>query len=146
MMDSVRTHSDHIRSMHQRHPATPRTLLLDFTSKVATLEAKKAAMEPNAQAFDTMADATGTMCVTDTAKLLHLAPKNLFKWLRRHGWIYRRDGTGWIGYQDKLTSGLLEHKYTLVIRRDGSERLNAQVRITAKGLTVIGAKMLELAA
>lgn len=51
-------------------------------------------------------------------------------------------GGGEIAYQDKLASGLLEHKTTTVHRSDGSEKVRTQVRVTPKGLTRL-AKELE---
>lgn len=44
---------------------------------------------------------------------------------------------GDIAYQDKLASGLLEHKVTTVYRTDGSEKSVTQVRVTPKGLTAL---------
>jgi phage antirepressor YoqD-like protein len=77
----------------------------------------------------------GSMCVTNAAKALHQRPKDLFAWLSAHRWIYKRAGTAvWLGYQDRIQSGLVEHKTTTVERSDGTEKVIEQVLITAKGL------------
>lgn len=60
--------------------------------------------------------------------------KALFAFLRSHRWIYSRQGSSDIAYQDKLATGLLEHKTTTVNRSDGSEKTATQVRVTPKGL------------
>jgi len=62
-------------------------------------------------------------------------PKDLFQFLSAHGWVYSWQGSGYIAYQSKLQSGLLEYKTTEVYRSDGSEKISTQVRVTPKGLT-----------
>jgi phage antirepressor YoqD-like protein len=117
-------------------PAAMRGLLLSYTEKVLALQAENEVLAVKGDALDRIADADGSFCVTDAAKTLQVRPKDLFSFLRSHGWIYERAGTsGYIGYQSKLTSGLLEHKTTTVHRSDGSEKVTTQVRVTAKGLT-----------
>jgi hypothetical protein len=69
-----------------------------------------------------------------------MRPKDLFAFLQRHAWIYRRAGSGtFLGYSSKTVSGLVEHKVTTVERADGSDRVIEQVLITAKGLTRLAA-------
>lgn len=91
---------------------------------------------PSVRALDRIAKADGSLCVTDAAKALQMRPKDLFAWLEKNGWIYRRAGAAHhLGFHSKTTAGLLEHKVTTVHRADGSEKVTEQVRITAKGLT-----------
>lgn len=66
-----------------------------------------------------------------------MKPKELFALLQFRKWIYRRLGTGWIAYQDKIQSGYLEHKITTVERSNGDEKVVEQVRVTRKGLARI---------
>lgn len=121
-------------------PAAMRGLLLTYTEKVIELEAANAELAPKAEALDRIATADGSLCVTDAAKALQMRPKDLFNYLREHGWIYRRAGAGHdVGYQSKTTNGLLEHKVTTVLRADGSEKVTEQVRITPKGLAKLSA-------
>jgi anti-repressor protein len=71
-----------------------------------------------------------------------MRPKDLFSYLQASGWIYRRPGgSGYLGYQSKVTTGLIEHKITTILRGDGSEQIIEQARITAKGLTKLAALM-----
>lgn len=112
-------------------------LAADLAEQRAAAEAKLAVVEPKAAAFDRIATgADGSYCLTDAAKLLQVPPRKLISKLQQAGWIYRRPmGSGWLGYQDRIATGLLEHKVTSGDRADGSEWTSTQVRITAKGLT-----------
>lgn len=116
-------------------PAAMRGLLLTYTEKVIALEGEVAEMRPQVQALERIAVSDGSLCITDAAKTLQVRPKSLFAFLRSHRWVYSRMGSGEIAYQDKLASGLLEHKTTTVYRSDGSEKTATQVRVTPKGLT-----------
>lgn len=115
----------------------------------ATLKAQAKqieSMQEDVDAFDRIAKADGSLCVTDAAKALQMRPKELFGWLRENGWIYKRPGSGHdLGYQSKTASGLLEHKVTTVLRADGSEKVTEQVRVTPKGLAKL-AKLIRPAA
>lgn len=116
-------------------PATMRGLLLSYSEKVLALESKVQEQAPKVAALDRIATAVGSLCVTAAAKAIQMQPKRLFEWLKANGWIYRRPGgSGWLGYQTKVQSGLLEHKVTTVERSDGSEKMVEQVLITPKGL------------
>ena len=116
-------------------PAAMRGLLLTYTEKVIELEGRVEEMRPQVQALERIAISEGSLCITDAAKNLQVRPKALFDYLRAHHWIYSRPGTaGDIAYQDKLQSGVLEHKVTVVTRADGSEKTTTQVRVTPKGL------------
>lgn len=118
-------------------PAAMRGLLLTYTEKVIALEGEVETLTPKAEALDRIATKSdGSMCITDAAKHLQLQPKKAFQVLSQNHWIYKRaGGKSWLGYQDKIQRGLLEHKITTVSRSDGSEKMVEQVLITAKGLT-----------
>lgn len=117
-------------------PAQLRALLLNYSDQAERLEQRVQELLPSQQALDRIAQADGSMCITDAAKALQMRPKDLFAWLRQNGWIYRRAGSGHdLGYQSKTAAGLLEHKVTTVLRADGSEKFTEQVRVTPKGLT-----------
>lgn len=116
-------------------PAALRSLLLENVEKVIQLESHVAELAPQAEALGRIALSEGSFCVTDAAKTLQVQPKALFMFLRSHRWIYTRAGSGQeVAYQDKLASGLLEHKTTTVSKSDGSEKTVTQVRVTPKGL------------
>ncbi len=103
--------------------------------------AKIERLEPKALAHDRIADADGTLCITDAAKSLQVQRKDLFSYMRGHRWIYSRPGTSDIAHQDKINSGLLAHKVTAVHRPDGTEKIATQVRVTPKGLTRLAAAL-----
>jgi len=119
-------------------PAAMRGLLLTYTEKVLALEAENAEMLPKVEALDRIAEAHGTYCRTDAAKMLGQAPRTLIRWLREHGWTYRRVGMlDDLAYQSKIAAGLLDHKIETFDKADGTIGSRTQVRITAKGLTVL---------
>lgn len=121
-------------------PGALRGLLLTYSEKALELERQVKELLPSQEALQRIAEADGSLCVTDAAKALQMRPKDLFEWLRQNGWIYRRPGAGHdLGYQSKTASGLLEHKVTTVLRADGSEKVTEQVRVTPKGLTKLAA-------
>lgn len=77
----------------------------------------------------------GSVCITNAAKDLGIQPKRLFAWLSENLWIYRRaGGSGWVAYQHRIQSGLLEHKVTTVEKSDGTTKMVEQVLVTPKGL------------
>ncbi|WP_350305174.1 phage antirepressor KilAC domain-containing protein [Photorhabdus viridis] len=119
-------------------PAAMRGLLLTYTEKVLTLESQVEEMRPDVEAYDRIAKADGSMCITNAAKHLQIQPKLLFKTLSEKHWIYKRaGGRSWLGYQDKIQQGLLEHKVTIVTKDDGTERVCEQVLVTAKGIAKV---------
>lgn len=118
------------------NPKVLLSLLSDYANDKLALEGRVAEMAPKVEALDRLATADGSLCITDAAKALQIRPKDLFDYLSRNGWIYRRPNTsGYLGYQSRVVAGVLEHKVTTVQRADGSEKVTEQVRVTAKGLT-----------
>ena len=116
-------------------PNVLRGLLLGYSEKVTELETKVEELSPSAQAYDRIAKADGSLCLTDTAKALQMRPKDLIAKLQAERWIYKRTGSAhWIGYQEKVQQGYLEHKVTEVTRSDGTTKITEQVRVTPKGL------------
>lgn len=118
-------------------PSYPEALRLaaEQAERALAAEAALAEAQDDVFALERIAKADGSLCITDAAKTLQMRPKDLFVWLRANGWIYRRAGNAHdVAYQDKLKSGVLEHKITTVNRTDGSEKVTEQVRVTPKGL------------
>lgn len=124
-------------------PSAMRGILLTYTEKVIELEHKVDEMKPDVAALERIAKSDGAMCITDTAKQLQTRPKQLFDFLSERKWIYRRLGSTWIGYQDKIQQGLIEHKVTTITRTDGIDETKTQVRITSKGIAKL-AKLLSV--
>jgi len=130
--------------LESRRPASlsgPQLMAAALIEADATMRAQAAkieAMAADVEAHERLIRADGSLNITETAKNLQMRPKDLFDWLSHNGWIYRRTGsTNWLGFQSKCNQGLLEHKITTVTRADGSEKITEQVRVTAKGLSVL---------
>lgn len=120
--------------------SNPKVMLAVFShlqQQVGVLEGVIAEAQPKLQALERIAESDGSFCITVAAKTLQARPKDLFAFLRGKRWIYSRPGGSEVAYQDKLQSGLLEHKTTTVARTDGTEKTVTQVRVTPKGLTVL---------
>ena len=115
-------------------PTVMRGLLLSYSEKVLTLQAQNAELAVKGDALDRIATAEGSLCITDAAKTMQERPRAVFAALRAKRWIYSRQGSGDIAYQDKIAAGWLEHKTTTVERSDGSTKVVTQVRVTPKGL------------
>ncbi|WP_405120792.1 phage antirepressor KilAC domain-containing protein [Pseudomonas leptonychotis] len=98
---------------------------------------------PKVEALARIADARGSMCLTDAAKHLGVQRKVLIAWLRENRWVYRREGsTRLVAYQPREASGLLEHKVTVLgLDDEGEQRLAGQVRVTPKGLAMLAQKI-----
>ena len=103
--------------------------------------AKLAIAAPKVEALDRISKADGELCISDAAKAMQIQPRKLFAWMEQNHWIFRR-GNKWVAYQDRIQSGYLTHRVTLVERKDGTDKEVAQVLVTAKGQ----AKLAEVAA
>ncbi|KQM99433.1 hypothetical protein ASE77_00085 [Sphingomonas sp. Leaf226] len=122
-------------------PAVLHRLLIDHTGRALAADQRIASLEPQAAALARLTDADGALCITDTAKAIGVGPRHLFSWLERNDWIYRRaGGAHWIGYQARITAGLIEHKVARIAQREGPDKFREQVLITPKGV----AKLAEL--
>lgn len=121
------------------NPAELRALLLDNVEKVMVLEAEVSEMTPLVASYEHLTRTDGTLCITDAAKVLETRPRELFEFLRANKWVYRRAGNAhWVGYQDKIQRGFLDHRVHEVTRTDGSSKITEQVRLTAKGMAALG--------
>lgn len=108
---------------------------IESEQKRIALEVKVEAMAPKVEALDRLANADGLLNPTNAAKSLQVEPNKVFKFMRTHGWVYRRPGArSDVAYQDKIAAGLLTHKTYIAQREDGSERICEQVMVTPKGL------------
>lgn len=114
-------------------PAAMRGLLLNYTEKVIALEERVADLSPKAEALDRIASAEGLTSMTVAAKLVGMPPRKFIQHLHAHQWIYR-SGSGWVGREDRVRQGLIDHKYHAYIGSDGHERQKPQVYLTPKGV------------
>lgn len=102
-------------------------------------------LEPAASAWSSLVQATGDFAVGDAAKMLSRDPaisigqNTLFRWLGKHGWLYRR-GDEWHPYQERIDAGQLTLKTNRPYwdSKRGVDVLPAPtVRVTAKGLQAL---------
>jgi len=91
--------------------------------------------EPVVLAFERIAEADGSLCITDAAKTIGLRRDDLSAKMQADRMIYKRLGSDWIAYQGFIDRGWLIHKTRTHARTDGSETVSSQVRVTSKGLT-----------
>ncbi|NPD69322.1 phage repressor protein/antirepressor Ant (plasmid) [Lichenicola cladoniae] len=102
-------------------------------------DAQIAEMAPKVEALERIAGAAGAMSVTDAGKILGMGQEAIFALMQRHGWLFKRaHGQTWLGYQDKVTSGHLDHRVTITTKEE-RETVRRQVLVTAKGLTALAA-------
>lgn len=142
---------DRWHALEQQHaaPAIPQTLpealrlAADLAEQNNQLRLVVTEQAPKVEALARIADARGSMCLTDAAKHLGVQRCKLIDWMRANRWIYRREGCArWLAYQPRMSAGLLDHKVTVLgLDEVGDQRLASQVRITPKGLSVLAQKL-----
>lgn len=78
---------------------------------------------------------TTGLCITDTAKILGIPPKEFFSWLHEHKWIFKRKDTQtWNAYQQRIKAKHVVLQAVEVASKTGTTKVVTQVRITDKGL------------
>jgi phage antirepressor YoqD-like protein len=130
-------------------PAIPQTLpealrlAADLAEQNNQLRLVVTEQAPKVHALERIANASGSMCLTDAAKHLGVQRCKLIEWMRTNRWIYRREGCArWLAFQPRQAAGLLEHKVTVLgLDAEGDQRLASQVRVTPKGLAVLAQKI-----
>lgn len=142
---------DRWHALEQQHaaPAIPQTLpealrlAADLAEQNTRLQLVVSEQAPKVAALERIADAAGSMCLTDAAKHLGVQRARLLEWMRENRWIYRREGSArWLAYQPRQAAGLLDHKVTIIgVEDDGEQRLASQVRVTPKGLSLLAQKL-----
>jgi phage regulator Rha-like protein len=109
--------------------------LANTVETVSQQQAQIAVMAPKAAALDKLAAEDGMILISDAAKHLDMSINELFDWLRANRWIFRRTNSKRdIAYADKLSAGLLKHRYHAVPQDDGTEALKARAMLTPKGV------------
>lgn len=108
----------------------------ELDARLTRLEQQVAIQGQKAIAFDHLASLPGAVSLREAAKLLHVKPRALLVWLSEAGWIFRaRDWGTWQGYQRRIDDGHLCHVMVPIERSDGRRELQAQCKVTPKGLT-----------
>lgn len=114
-------------------------LAADQAEQIEQQQAQLARQAPQVAALHriALAETDATLCLTDAAKHLQVAPRKLTAWMMAAGWLYRRtEGNNLTAVQKRLDSGYLTHK---LVEYNGSGgeadvRQARQVRVTQKGL------------
>lgn len=117
-----------LRKSEQQAAEQQRAMIESRDSRIAALESL------------TVSD--GSLCISDAAKAIGHRPMDVFAWLSRNRWIFKRQGCpNWIPSTHRVISGFLEMKSTTIHRPDGSEKIIDQARITRKGLARLAEMM-----
>lgn len=128
-------------------PATLQTMLLAVLKQreedklqIQQRDKMIAVTAPKAAALDRIANTDGLICISTGAKILKKGPKELFQWLFKNKWIFKRPGgKHWLAHQDKLRLGYLEHTLYTYTNSEGQEKSETQAYLTAKGIAKLAA-------
>jgi phage regulator Rha-like protein len=119
-------------------PSDPKVMLAVFDhlqKQVAEKDQIIAVQTEQVKKLERIDAAEGSMCIRDAAKTLGVRPIDLTNLMAARRWIYKRAGNkNWVGYQDKIQAGYLEHADHLYIDDQGRERVSTRCLVTAKGL------------
>ncbi|MBZ3928236.1 phage antirepressor KilAC domain-containing protein [Xanthomonas citri] len=130
-------------------PADPLAILSDpvaLRALLGTYAARVEELSPKADALDRIAIADGSLNLREAAKTMQVPERKFLALLEQKRWIYRHPlSSTWLAYAGRLHSGCLEHKVTTGHKPDGTDWINTQVRVTAKGLANL-AKALSVSA
>lgn len=103
------------------------------------LRIENQAMKPKALFADAVSTSNKTILVGDMAKILqqngiNIGSIRLFKWLRQHGYLIRRDASDYnMPTQKSMERGLFEIKETVIPHRDGHTTISKTPKVTGKG-------------
>jgi len=85
--------------------------------------------------LDNIARVKGSILPTAAAKTISIKPRRFFQFCSGSKWFYKhKSSNNWLGFQDKIDAGYLEHKITDYRDRYGNKKAVSQVRVTPKGL------------
>lgn len=108
----------------------------------ATIESQQAELEaarPKVLFADAVAASRTDILVGDLAKILRgngiqIGATRLFAWLRRHGYLIRREGSDWnMSTQRAMEAGLFRVKETAITHADGHVSVSKTPKLTGKG-------------
>ena len=115
--------------------------------KVLALSNQVNEMAPAQRALDELSSIEQSMTITEAAKAIGAAPKELFAFMRdrSNSWLYKKriDGRDYgddIAFQQRLDNGDLETK---IVSYSGGTKHKTQVRVTSKGVVALAKKFVE---
>lgn len=115
------------------------TELKEEREKRAALEGKVEADAPKVLFASAVETAKTSILVGELAKILKqngvdMGQNRLFRWLREHGYLIKRQGTDFnMPTQRAMEAGLFEVKETAITRGDGSVTVSKTPKVTGKG-------------
>jgi Rha family phage regulatory protein len=116
-------------------PKTILGVMSHLQEQVADRDAKLAIQGERLEKMDRLEASIGAMAITDAAKTLKVSPQHLFRFMNSRSWIYKRAGNqSWIGRQEKIEAGYMEHREHVYIDSQGNERVATRALVTGKGL------------
>jgi phage antirepressor YoqD-like protein len=121
--------------------------MLADRAKMVALTSQNAVLAPKAAALAQLAETDGSFSFRDTAKQCSRGQDELIARLAKARWIYKADlDSPWLAYADRVKSGHLVCKTTMVETRGGRKRARIQTRVTTKGLALIAKRFAAEAA
>ena len=115
------------------------TALKEEREKNKLLQADNQRMKPKEIFADAVSTSHTSILIGDLAKILkqngiETGQKRLFEWMRKHGYLIKRNGADYnMPTQKSMERGLFEIKESTVNNPDGSVRINKTTKVTGKG-------------
>lgn len=103
------------------------------------LRIENKALKPKALFADAVSVSKKTILIGDLAKILkqngvNIGSIRLFRWLRKHGYLIKRDASDYnMPTQKSMERGLFEIKETVIPHRDGHTTISKTPKVTGKG-------------
>jgi anti-repressor protein len=125
-------------ALPQDYATALRALAAEVEAK-GVLEAKVEADAPKVLFADAVATSHTDILVGELAKILRgngvqVGGTRLFEWLRRDGYLIRREGTDWnMPTQRSMELGLFRIKETAITHSDGHTSVSKTPKVTGKG-------------
>ena len=113
---------------------------IEGQSKAAQLESKVAEQKAELDALRMMVSSKDHFSITNAAKLLKFPPRELIRFMRQIGWIYKRDD---VPTQEQVDRGNLHLCMTKLYRNSGSSFFKPQTHVTVRGCVALYKRLLK---
>ncbi|MDB6264803.1 phage antirepressor KilAC domain-containing protein [Lactobacillus amylovorus] len=107
--------------------------------RIEALQNENAAMKPKALFADAVYASNKTILIGDLAKILkqngvNIGSVRLFRWLRKHGYLIKRDASDYnMPTQKSMERKLFVVKETVITHSDGHTTISKTTKVTGKG-------------
>ena len=155
VLPTIRKHGAYMTENTLEKALTSPDFLIQLATKLKEEQAKRKQLEEQAEQdrpkvlFANAVETSRTsILVGELAKILKqngvdTGQKRLFKWLREHGFLIKREGTDYnMPTQRAMEQGLFEIKESTVIHSDGHTSVTKTPKVTGKGQTFFISKFL----